>query len=176
MIDATLLPIGDGLRTLRPLSSRDAERYAAGSQDPLVRKYGHLPEPEYTPEAVARLADDVVPRHLRAGDLALLSIVDDAGTFLGSLVLFDVTDSTAEVGFWLHPDSRGLGHSAAALELAAALAVRSGLSEMTARTSTSNSSSRRCLERSGFNRTGIDVGRTPSGEHIELAHYRRHLE
>jgi RimJ/RimL family protein N-acetyltransferase len=175
MIDATLLPISDGLRTLRPLSSHDAERYAAGTQDPLVRKYGHLPEPEYTPEIVTHLADDIVPQGLRAGDLAVLSIVDDADTFLGSLVLFDVTDRTAEVGFWLHPDSRGLGHSAAALELAVALGVRSGLSELTARTSTSNLSSQRCLERGGFNRTGTDVDRTPSGERIELAHYRRHL-
>lgn len=141
-----------------------------------MQKYGHLPEPEYTPETVARLADDVVPRGLLAGDLAVLSIVDDADTFLGSLVLFDVTDRTAEVGFWLHPDSRGLGHSAAALELAARLGVSSGLSELTARTATSNLSSQRCLERSGFQQTGINVDRTPSGEHIELAHYQRRLK
>ncbi|WP_335941391.1 GNAT family N-acetyltransferase [Streptomyces sp. PTD5-9] len=176
MINATLLPVGDGLRALRPLSSRDAERYADGTRDPLVQQYGHLPEPEYTPETVARLADDVVPRGLQTGDLAVLSIVDEADTFLGSLVLFDITDRTAEVGFWLHPDSRGLGHSAAALELAVGLAVRSGLSELTARTATGNLSSQRCLERSGFNRTGINVGRTPSGGHIELAHYQRRLK
>ncbi|MFI9630614.1 GNAT family N-acetyltransferase [Streptomyces sp. NPDC052042] len=175
MIDATLLPISDSLRALRPLSSRDAERYADGTEDPLVQKYGHLPEPEYTPETVARLADDVVPQGIQTGDLAVLSIVDEADTFLGSLVLFGVTDRTAEVGFWLHPDSRGLGHSAAALELAATLAVRSGLSELTARTATSNLSSQRCLERSGFNQTGINVDRTPSGEHIELARYQRRL-
>ncbi|GAA3167683.1 MULTISPECIES: GNAT family N-acetyltransferase [Streptomyces] len=176
MIDATLLPISDGLRTLRPLSVHDAERYAAGTRDPLVRKYGHLPEPEYTPETVARLAADVVPRGLRTGDLAVLGIADEADAFLGSLVLFDVTDTTAEVGFWLHPDARGRGHSAAALELAAALAARSGLGELTARTATGNLSSQRCLERSGFHRTGVDVDRTPSGARVELAHYRRQLE
>ncbi|MFF9075624.1 hypothetical protein ACF1A9_25505 [Streptomyces sp. NPDC014872] len=48
--------------------------------------------------------------------------------------------------------------------------------ELTVRTATSNLSSRRCLERSGFNRTGFNVDRTPSGEHIELAHCQRRLK
>lgn len=175
MIDATLLPISDNSRSLRPLTSNDAHQYVEGTCDPLVQKFGHLPESEYTAESVIRLAREDVPAGLERGDLAVLSIVDSADIFLGSLVMFDATTTSAEVGFWLHPDARGSGHAVGALKLAAVLGARSGLVELTARTLTENVSSQRCLEQAGFQLTAEIVDRTPAGDIVPLAHYRRPL-
>lgn len=175
MIDASLLPLGDGLRSLRPLAAKDAEHYTVGAQDPLVQQFGHLPEPEHTPETVRQLADTRVPAGLERGDLALLSIVDDADNFLGSLVLFDITRTSAEVGFWLHPHARGAGHAIGALELAATFSKQSGLHELTARTVTDNYSSKHVLERAGFQEYARDVDKTPAGHEAPLIHYRRAL-
>ena len=175
MLIPQVLPVSDSLRSLRPLATVDAETYANGTQDPLVQRFGHLPEPEYTPELVERLARTVVPAGLEQGDLAVLSIVDPADRFLGSLVLFDVTSTSGEVGFWVHPDARGEGHAGGALALAARLASQSGLRELTARTETGNTASQRNLERSGFHLVDREVGRTPADEQVELLHYRLHL-
>lgn len=175
MIDAELLPISDGLRALRVLAPEDAVRYAEGTRDSLVKQFGHLPEPEYTPESVDRIARTVAGPSLEQGDLAILSIVDDTDTFLGSLVLFDVTTTGAEVGFWLHPEARGGGHAIGALELAARLAAGSRLEALTARTATTNLASQRGLERSGFHFVEQAEELTPAGERMALLHYRRLL-
>lgn len=175
MIDSELLPISDGLRTLRALAPEDAVRYAEGTRDPLVKRFGHLPEPEYTPESVDRLARTVAASGLARGDLAILSIVDNADAFLGSLVLFDVTATEAEVGFWLHPDSRGGGHASGGLDLAARLAAGSHLDVLTARTVPGNVASQRGLERSGFQFVEQVEELTPTDEKTTLLRYRRVL-
>lgn len=176
MLDPSLLPMSDGIRSLRPLAAKDAERFVEGAQDPLVEQFGHLPEPDYSPESVKRLANREVPAGLERGNLALLSIVDaTADDFLGSLVLFDVTADSAELGFWLHPRARGAGHAIGAIELAATFAHGSGLHELTARTVIDNDASKFALERGGFQEVARDVDQTPSGEHTRLIHYRRVL-
>ncbi|AYY13949.1 N-acetyltransferase [Actinobacteria bacterium YIM 96077] len=89
--------------------------------------------------------------------------------------MFDVTATTPEVGFWLHPEARGASHAAGALDLAARLAARSGLTELTARTLTENLPSKRSLERAGFSFVEEAIGRTPAGDDVSLAHYCRIL-
>ena len=175
MLNSTLLPITDGVRSLRLLAQQDADRYLAGTQDPLVQQFGHLPEAEYSHASIQHLAETQAPAGLERGDLGLLSIVDEADTFLGSLVLFDVTRTSAEVGFWLHPEARGTGHALGALELSAALARQSGLDDLTARTVVNNDASKHILERAGFLEIARDVDKTPSGEEAPLIHYRREL-
>lgn len=141
-----------------------------------MRRYAHLPEPTYTINSVTALAGTTVPEGLRRGDLAVLSIVEVADdAFIGSLVIFDVTHDSGEVGFWLHPAARGQGHAAASLELAATLASRSGLATLTARTAIDNLASQQNLLRAGFTTTGAASGLTPSGDEIELLHFERHL-
>lgn len=176
MLDSALLPLTDGRLRLRPLLSQDATAYAEGTTDPDVRAYAHLPEPHYTTESVTELADTAVPQGLARGDLAVLTITaSQSDQFGGSLVIFDVTEETAEVGFWLHPDARGHGLAGSALELAARFAAGSGLSALTARTVPDNLASQRVLTRAGFVPVGKCVGATPSGEQRELLHYRRPL-
>ncbi|MGA5536502.1 GNAT family N-acetyltransferase [Mycolicibacterium nivoides] len=176
MFDSALLPLTGSRTSLRPLAVRDAAIYVEGTRDPSVRAYAHLPEPNYTVELVTRLANTVVPEGLRRADLAMLSIVDTTTDgFLGSLVIFDVTAESAEVGFWLHPDARGSGRSTDALELASEFASRSGLVAITARTATDNLASQKTLTRAGFEVLTTAPGLAPSGREVELVHYERQL-
>lgn len=106
----------------------------------------------------------------------MLAIGDPStGEFAGSLVLFDPTDESVEVGFWVHPDHRGKGLAGAALSLAAAFAQRSGLTGLTARTVPENLASQRVLAQAGFARGAEVDDVAPSGEAVTLVHYSREL-
>ena len=172
MLDSALLPLADDRTVLRPLCDADAAAYAAGTEDPEVRRFAHLPKPSYTPELVREIVANVVPSALERGDLALLAIAEAVRDgFAGSLVIFDVSKAGAEVGFWLHPQHRGEGHAGRALTHAAKFARGSGLRELRARTELGNASSQRVLERAGFSETGRSAGAAPSGRAIEAIHY-----
>ena len=176
MLDATTLPITFENTRLRPLSELDADAYAAGTKDEAVRRFGHLPESDYTPESVRRMIRDEVAKGLSSGTLAVLALVDaETDRFVGSLVLFDVSSEAAEVGFWIHPDARGAGHARRGLELASRFARNSGLRTLTARTLLENKASQRCLTNAGFREVERAVGTTPAGQQEELFHYRRDL-
>lgn len=177
MLDHDLLPLTTTRARLRPLRHADATAYAEGTDDPLVREFAHLPAPQYTPESVRAMIDEVVVPALDRGDLAVLTIADPAtDAFGGSLVLFDVTAHSAEVGFWIHPAYRGSGLAAAALELAAELAGRSGLTLLTARTLPENVASRSVLARAAFTAESRRTSTAPSGREAELINYSRSLE
>lgn len=176
MLHASLLPLANDRVRLRPLRAEDATAYAEGAEDPTVRRYAHLPEPHYTPATARAMIEGAARDGLERGDLAVLAIADPADdSFLGSLVIFDVTEDSAEAGFWLRPDARGAGRSAAALDLAIDLVRRSGLSGLTARTVTDNTASQRVLEGAGFVETGRQASTAPSGQRIEAVHYERWL-
>ena len=177
MLDATTLPITFENTRLRPLSELDADAYAAGTKDEAVRRFGHLPESDYTPESVRRMIRDEVAEGLSSGTLAVLALADaETDRFVGSLVLFDVSSEAAEVGFWIHPDARGAGHARRGLELASHFARSSGLQTLTARTLLENKASQRCLTNAGFHKVERAVGTTPAGLREELFHYRRDLK
>ncbi|MFT0848480.1 GNAT family N-acetyltransferase [Actinomycetaceae bacterium L2_0104] len=177
MLDAEILPLRDSRAELRPMRIADARPYAEGAADPMVRAYAHLPQSEYTEASVAELIRGVVREGLECGDLAILTIADpSSGDFAGSLVLFDVSEDAAEVGFWVSPQFRGRGLVRSALALAAEFARRSGISRLTARTVGGNEASQRVLERSGFTRVGEGRGTAPSGRDVELLHYGREID
>lgn len=176
MLDSALLPLQDDRVRLRPLHRRDATAYAEGTNDPGVREYGHLPEPEYTPESVRQMIDRDTEPGLERGDLAVLAIADaETDQFVGSLVVFDVSDERAEVGFWVHPKHRGSGITSSALGLATRFARDCGLRELTARTLPENIASQRVLEEAGFALRGREVDTAPSGHWTELLEYSRPL-
>jgi len=176
MLDAALLPLHNARVRLRALAPDDAVAFADGSDDPAVQRYGHLPEPAYTPDSVRAMIERDVRPGMARGDLAVLAIADaTTDAFAGSLVIFDVSEKRAEVGFWVHPHSRGCGVSTAALELAVGFALDSGLQELTARTLPENVSSQRVLENARFTFRGHNVGTTPSGQRTDLWEYSRWL-
>lgn len=173
MLDASTLPLTSKTTRLRPLSELDAEAYAAGTRDKAVRRFGHLPEPDYTPDSVRRMIRGEVAAGLSSGNVAVLALADaTTDRFVGSLVLFDVRPDSAEVGFWIHPDARGQGHAHRALELASRFAHSSGMRTLTARTLPENEASQHCLTNAGFREVERSVGTTPAGRAVELVHYR----
>lgn len=176
MIDSSILPLRAGHVILRPLENRDAEAFAGGTDDPLVQVYGHLPEPNYSTASVTTMINEEATPGLMRGDLAVLAIADSNDDFAGSLVLFNVTADEAEVGFWLHPEFRGAGMSTTAVELAAQLAVRSGMVRLFARTAVENVTSQRVLAQAGFEKINRSSGIAPSGEKLSLVSFQRHLK
>lgn len=177
MLDISFLPLSDDRVRLRAMTHADAAAYAQGTEDEAVRTFAHLPAPRYTPGSVIQMIDGVIDEGLTRGDLAVLTIADAAtDRFAGSLVLFDVTEDMAEVGFWLRPEARGAGLAAAALRLASRWAQFSGLSVLTARTATGNVASQHVLAKSGFLPLHRSEGTAPSGALIELVHYERTLD
>lgn len=176
MLNPTALPLESSGTRLRRMNPSDAAAYAEGTRDGSVREYGHLPEPEYTPESVQAMILEQVEPALSAGTLGILTLADaETDDFVGSLVLFDVDDESAEVGFWIHPAARGCGHARRGLELAATFARDSGLHMLTARTVPDNHGSQHCLRKSEFTETARGVDTTPSGRRETLIHYRRSL-
>lgn len=157
---------------LRPLEVGDAAAFAEGASDAAVRRHAHLPEPDHTPDSVRAMVEREVRPGLARGDLAVLTIAEAAtDAFAGSLVLFDVEDRAAEVGFWLHPGHRGRQLTSAAVRLASRFAADSGLVRLRARTAPENVASQRVLEGAGFTLRQRAQGTAPSGERVELFSY-----
>lgn len=172
MLKATHLPLENRVCRIRELASRDARAYAWGTDDPLVQSHAHLPDADYTVESVNALIDGEIRAGWDRGDLAVLAIAQTpTDEFQGSVVLFDVTARSAEVGFWLVSAARGAGLAAAAVELTQRFARLCGLESLRARTVTGNTASQRVLARAGFAEIARSHGATPSGRHAALIHY-----
>lgn len=70
-----LLPREQGTIRLLRLDTKDAEDYAEGAEDDLVKQFGHLPFDRYTPEVVRQQINDFIdPRGGRT--LAVQAIAD----------------------------------------------------------------------------------------------------
>lgn len=171
------LPCRAGDVVVRRLDHADAEAFAAGTTDTAVRQYGHLPLREYTPQTVRDQIDGVIADGLADGSLAVLAIADaSSNQFLGSIVLFDIHDGRAEVGFWLTPQARGRGAARNALRAVLDLAARSGLTRLDARTHPANEGSQRVLHGAGFVHTrGPEEQVAPSGELVPVLTFERAL-
>ncbi|CAJ1580502.1 GNAT family N-acetyltransferase [[Mycobacterium] wendilense] len=171
------LPRREGDVVVRPLAHADAAAYAAGTEDPAVRRYGHLPYAQYTPQSVRDMVDHEIARGLADNSLAVLAIADAASDeFLGSVVLFDVNADRAEVGFWLTPAARGRGAAQQGLRAVASIAADAGLGRLDARADWVNEASRGVLESVGFVETeGPHDELAPSGETVTVLTFELRL-
>lgn len=150
-----VLPISDGVVTIRAMSEADAEAYAAGTNDPLVKHFAHLPLEKYTPHIVRDMIQGVITAGLHDGSLAVLTISDaHSNLFLGSLVIFDISADDAEIGYWVAPAHRGQKVSGRALTLAVQMARKLGLKQLRARTVQENPASEKVLLNAGFEQVG----------------------
>lgn len=107
--------------TLRPLRETDAPALAAACQDPEIIRFCLSVPLNYT-EEVAR---DFVAYTQVAGESGneLVWAIDASGVLAGVVSLFNVTESSAEVGFWLEPGSRGQGFLTEALGMVVGFAL-----------------------------------------------------
>lgn len=169
-----ILPLSDGVVTLRVMSLADAEAYAVGTNDASVKRFAHLPLPEYTPQIVRDMLQGAIADGLRDGSLAVLTISDaDSDSFLGSLVFFGIQSDEAEIGYWVSSEHRGRKVSARALTLAARMARTLGLRWLRARTVQENPASERALLSAGFERQGeVRPEIAPSGKTEMSVSYR----
>jgi|SRR5690554_3292553 RimJ/RimL family protein N-acetyltransferase len=149
------LPVSDGTVTLRAMSMKDADAYAVGTEDALVKRFAHLPISKYTPEIVIDLIGGIFAEGLRDGNLAVLTIADSSSdVFLGSMVFFDVSSKAAEIGYWISPEHRGQKVSRRALSLALNIGRALGMRSIRARTVEGNPASQNVLLDAGFTQKG----------------------
>lgn len=147
---ADCLPRREGNAIVRRLEYADAEAYAIGTKDDAVRRYGHLPLAEYSPQIVKGQIDCEIADGLEDGSLAAQSIADaNSDEFLGSTVLFNVGPERAEVGFWLTPQARGRGAAQNGLRAVLRMAAKASLRYLDAQTDGTNLESRRLPEAAG---------------------------
>lgn len=151
----------------------DAQAYAAGTTDAAVKRFAHLPLEHYTAELVSEMIDGVITDGLRNGKLAVLTIANNHNdAFMGSLVFFDITPHSAEVGYWVAPEYRGQSVSQHALSLAVALSRQLGFTTLRARTVLDNPASAHVLASVGFQQEGEAQPQvTPSGKTEMGVHY-----
>lgn len=150
----------------------DAKLFSLGTRDPLVRRFAHLPESDYSEARVLELIDTRINDGIKHGNLAVLAVADAAtDEFVGCLVLFDPIDRSVEAGLWLLPSRRGRGSAAAALDAAVKFVRSCGFTELRARTVPENRASRWVLAWAGFVEGSTVLEVAPSGEEVALVHY-----
>lgn len=137
--------------TLRPLRESDAPALAAACVDEEIVRFCLSVPLGYT-EQTAR---DFIAFTRLAGESGheLVWGIDASGVLAGVVCLFNVTDSSAEVGFWLAPGSRGKGFLTEALGMVVGFALDPqglGLDRVTWKALADNSRSEAVARRVGF--------------------------
>ncbi|MFJ6164996.1 GNAT family N-acetyltransferase [Micromonospora orduensis] len=153
----------DQVVTLRRLGPEDAElMYLLHSRPEVVANQAPPVPPTW--EAIERRCLLAESGWL-TGDIARLLILDAAtGAPAGScgLSFTDAASGEASIGYALLPDWRGRGYATRAVRLLAAWAFGSaGVARLVAGTVPDNGASHRVLERAGFRREGLQLGRLP---------------
>lgn len=137
--------------TLRPLREADAAAMAQACQDPDIIRFCLSVPLNYTEET----AHDFVAYTHQASESGheLVWGIDASGVFAGVVSLFNVTDSSAEVGYWLAPGSRGQGFLTEALGMVVGFALDPqglGLDRLSWKALADNEASERVAHRVGF--------------------------
>ncbi|WP_185173057.1 GNAT family N-acetyltransferase [Rothia nasimurium] len=137
--------------TLRPLREADAEAMAQACQDPDIIRFCLSVPLNYTEET----ARDFVAYAHQASESGheLVWGIDASGVFAGVVSLFNITGSSAEVGYWLAPGSRGQGFLTEALGMVVGFALDPqglGLDRLSWKALSDNEASERVARRVGF--------------------------
>ena len=145
----------DGVVTLRPWRTADADVLVIACQDPEVPRWTAVPSPYRRPDALRFLA--VALAEAERGSMAALAAVDGGGRLLGSFSVMEIDRerATGEVGCWLARGARGRGIATRALGLLCAWTRRElGLATLELLAHRDNQPSIRVARRAGFTPTG----------------------
>jgi RimJ/RimL family protein N-acetyltransferase len=153
----------DGLITLRPLATRDANALHALYSVDDVRAASVRAEP-VDPVTTALVCAHAEANWL-AGIRAHLTVEDAAtGEFAGEIGLFDVSPTgEGMIGYSMVPAWRGRGYATRAVRMLSAWALGpAGLARVVAGTDPANAASQRVLGGAGFTREGYQRGHLPT--------------
>jgi RimJ/RimL family protein N-acetyltransferase len=156
-------PVVEGSRCrLRPWRREDVARVVEACADEVTQHWlGALPRP-YEAAHADRFIVDAVASTARGSSVHWCiadPVTDEA---IGAVTLMDLDGHSTEVGYWVHPASRGLGVMREAAWLATRHAVLPhdvgglGLQVVRLRAAADNSASRRVAEAVGFRLAGLE--------------------
>jgi RimJ/RimL family protein N-acetyltransferase len=143
--------------TLRQPAERDLDEMLATCRDPEAARWTTVPVPYLRVDAVAFLRDRV-PGGWTCGTAAGFAIADPEDRFIGTIDLrIDLADpASAEVGYLVAPQARGMGYATAAVRAICAWGFTAlGLTRVVWRAHLGNDASRRVAEKAGFVMEGV---------------------
>lgn len=177
-LEAPELP-GPGVH-LRPDRAADAARIVEACSAPSTRAWlPMLPTPYTAADAEAYLAD-LTERQASGRALGWAVTTPDEDLLRGQVGLsLDGAAASGEVGYWVHPDSRGGGVATGAVRAVARHALLPvadgglGLARVLVRVAEGNGASARVAEKAGFTLTGRDraAERLVDGRRADLRRY-----
>ena len=146
----------DSVVRLRPLRVGDSDRVVEAAADERTQRWlGRMPSPYTSTDAAAWL--EATTEGAASGTSVTWVVTGDDDVLLGVVNLFDIEPATsAEVGFWAHPEARGRG----VITRASALALRHGFETLglvliQGHAALGNTASRHVLEAIGLREAGV---------------------
>jgi RimJ/RimL family protein N-acetyltransferase len=104
-----LVEITAGRLHLRPWQASDADAVYEACQDPEIQRWTRVPSPFSHADAV-EMVTVRSPLGWQSGTAASWAVLDSTtARLLGCVLLFDIADGDAEVGYWCAPWARGQG-------------------------------------------------------------------
>lgn len=153
----TPVEIPAGPLLLRPWAPADADAVFTACQDAEVQRWTSVPSP-YRREDAVEYVERISPAGWAAGTgahFAVVPAVDGDGPLLGSISLMDISEGSAEVGFWASGQARGRGVMTAATRALCRWGFAElGLARITWFAYVGNDASRRVAEKVGFQHEG----------------------
>ncbi len=148
--------LSDSVVRLRPLRVGDSDRVVEAAADERTQRWlGRMPSPYTSADAAAWLEANTEGQ--ASGTSVTWAVAGDDDVLLGAVNLFDiVAETSAEVGFWAHPEARGRG----VITRASALALRHGFETLglvliQGHAALGNAASRHALEAIGLREAGV---------------------
>jgi RimJ/RimL family protein N-acetyltransferase len=146
----------DSVVRLRPLRVGDSVRVVEAAADERTQRWlGRMPSPYTSTDAAAWL--EATTEGAASGTSVTWAVTGDDDVLLGVVNLFDIEPGTsAEIGFWAHPEARGRG----VITRASALALRHGFETLglvliQGHAALGNTASRHALEAIGLREAGV---------------------
>jgi ribosomal-protein-alanine N-acetyltransferase len=160
-----------GLIVLRKPEEKDVESIFQGVQDPLIPKHTRIPADYKISNAQEFVRERSPDAFTNKSELQLT--LEYGGNFVGALSFhtIDHVDAKAEIGYWLIASARGKGIATQAIKVLTGFGFESiGFCRIEALVISTNISSIKCLENSGYQREGTlrDKGRTADGSRLDM--------
>jgi RimJ/RimL family protein N-acetyltransferase len=148
-------PLGDGVITLRAMTSADVDALVAACQDPEIPRWTRVPVPYRRADALTWIAGAEL--ELDAGVTIGWIAVDDEDRLLASISVMGIDRATdsGEIGYWVAAEARGRGVATRAVRLVRDWAPGAlGLTTLEIEAHEDNLASQAVARAAGFTETG----------------------